>query len=82
MSSRPVTAVYDTRPLVTPCALEHHRQGEPVVFSTWCPERQSTVKYTGRVVTHVPNGRRITVALSPSGRRVNVECGAVAAASP
>lgn len=77
-----VRTPYDTRPLVTACSLPHHRDGSKVAFSEWDATERRTRRFTGRVVTHVPNARRITVAVDSDGRQITTECGAVAAASP
>lgn len=76
----PVRTPYATPPLVSDCALKHHRPGRRVRFSEWDTGRRAVVKYSGRVIDHEAPGRRITIAVDPDGRHFTTECGHVAAA--
>lgn len=75
MTRRPKVTAYT--PLVSACQLPHHRPGSRVVFTEWDHGLREIRRLTGRVVTHLVNGRRITVELDLSGRHHTVECGAV-----
>ena len=82
MSTLPKTTPYGVAPLVTACSLPHHRPGARVVFNEYDHTAKQSRRFTGRVVHHMPNGRRLTVELDRSGRHHQIECSAVAAAYP
>lgn len=60
------------------CALEFHRVGSRVRFHQWDVGRKKMQTFTGRVVVH--EGRVLTIALDPDGRRYTTSCGHVVAA--
>ena len=68
---------YSAAPLVSACALPHHKPGSRVAFSQWDSDANVMRRYTGRVADHLAPIRQITV-VDDTGYRHTFECGHIA----